>query len=162
MKKSKPQPKPSAKKERIEKQRKPSRERHPDIAVIGMACRFPGAKDYTEFWENLREGRSSIQEIPPERWDWKAYWGDPQGEANKSNSKWGGFVEDVDAFDTGFFGLSARDQEGLSIGVNGDELDTTNAGLNHAVDGVNSASTDTNNLDDGQIVLRGGHTSGHT
>ncbi|UUZ86380.1 type I polyketide synthase [Paenibacillus sp. P26] len=82
-----------------------------DIAIIGMACRFPGARNYEEFWENLKEGRSSIQEIPKDRWDWKAYWGDPQKERNKSNSKWGGFIDDVDAFDPGFFGLSAREVE---------------------------------------------------
>lgn len=38
-----------------------------DIAVIGMACRLPGAGNYEEFWENLKHGRSSIREIPPER-----------------------------------------------------------------------------------------------
>lgn len=63
-----------------------------DIAIIGMACRFPGAQNYDEFWDNLKEGRSSIQEIPKERWDWRDYWGDPQSGKNKSNSKWGGFI----------------------------------------------------------------------
>lgn len=81
-----------------------------EIAIIGIACRFPGAQNYEEFWDNLKEGRSSIQEIPKERWDWKEYWGDPQGK-NKSNSKWGGFIQDADAFDPGFFGLSAREVE---------------------------------------------------
>lgn len=81
-----------------------------EIAIIGIACRFPGAQNYEEFWDNLKEGRSSIQEIPKERWDWKEYWGDPQAD-NKSNSKWGGFIQDADAFDPGFFGLSAREVE---------------------------------------------------
>ncbi|SFJ70093.1 type I polyketide synthase, partial [Thermoflavimicrobium dichotomicum] len=85
----------------------------PGIAVIGMACRFPGAKNYEEFWENLKEGRSSIQEIPQERWNWRDYWGDPQTEINKTNSKWGGFIEDVDAFDPGFFGLTNREVENM-------------------------------------------------
>ncbi|WP_143812933.1 SDR family NAD(P)-dependent oxidoreductase [Paenibacillus sp. XY044] len=82
-----------------------------DIAIIGMACRFPGAQNYDEFWDNLKEGRSSIQEIPKERWDWREYWGDPQSGKNKSNSKWGGFIRDADAFDPAFFGLSAREVE---------------------------------------------------
>ncbi|MBJ9987818.1 SDR family NAD(P)-dependent oxidoreductase [Paenibacillus sp. S28] len=82
-----------------------------DIAIIGMACRFPGAQNYDEFWDNLKEGRSSIQEIPKERWDWRDYWGDPQSGKNKSNSKWGGFIRDADAFDPAFFGLSAREVE---------------------------------------------------
>ena len=40
-----------------------------DIAIIGVACRLPGARNYREFWNNLAYGVNSIQEIPPERWD---------------------------------------------------------------------------------------------
>jgi polyketide synthase PksN len=82
-----------------------------EIAIVGMACRFPGAENYEEFWKNLKQGLSHVQEIPPERWDWQDFWGDPLKETNKSNSKWGGFIKDVDAFDPGFFNLSAREAE---------------------------------------------------
>jgi len=82
-----------------------------DMAVVGMACRFPGAGNYAEFWENLAQGRSDIREIPAERWDWKAFRGDPQPDGNASNCKWGGFIGDVDVFDPSFFGLSAREAE---------------------------------------------------
>ncbi len=82
-----------------------------DIAVIGMACRFPGANNYQEFWENLAQGRTNIQEIPQNRWDWKTYWGNPHTETNKTDSKWGGFLDHVNTFDAGFFGLSAREAE---------------------------------------------------
>lgn len=88
-----------------------SLERQTDVAVIGMACRLPGAKDYEEFWENLKQGRSSIGEIPQERWDWNAYLGDPHSEKNKTNSKWGGFIQDIDAFDVGFFCYSTSEVE---------------------------------------------------
>jgi polyketide synthase PksN len=81
------------------------------IAVIGMSCRFPGAADYKAFWENLKKGKSSITEVPSSRWDWEAFWGDPKTETNKSNSKWGGFLEGVDHFDPAFFGLSPREVE---------------------------------------------------
>lgn len=84
-----------------------------DIAVIGMAGRFPGAQNYEEFWQNLREGRSGIQEIPRERWDWTAFWGEPKTESNKSNSKWGGFIEAVSDFDAGFFNISPREAEAM-------------------------------------------------
>ncbi|NSL87244.1 SDR family NAD(P)-dependent oxidoreductase [Chitinophaga sp. Mgbs1] len=77
-----------------------------DIAVIGMACRFPGAGNYTQFWNNLVHAVCSIREIPPERWDWRRYWGDPDKETNKSNSRWGGFINEVDCFDARFFKLS--------------------------------------------------------
>jgi acyl transferase domain-containing protein len=82
-----------------------------DIAVIGMACRIPEASDYRMFWENLKAGRSSIREIPSSRWDWKAYWGDPDKEVNKTNCKWGSFLDNVDCFDADFFKLSAREVE---------------------------------------------------
>lgn len=82
-----------------------------DVAVIGMSCRFPGAANYEEFWENLKAGRSDIEEVPMNRWDWKAYWGDPQTEKNKSDSRWGGFLKGVDNFDPDFFGLSVKEVE---------------------------------------------------
>ncbi|MBP2630115.1 MAG: Mycocerosate synthase, 6-deoxyerythronolide-B synthase, partial [Firmicutes bacterium] len=82
-----------------------------DIAIIGIACRFPGAENYGQFWENIKLGLSNIQEIPQNRWDWQALWGDPQIEINKSNSKWGGFIKNVDTFDASFFGFSPRESE---------------------------------------------------
>ena len=40
------------------------------IAVVGMACRFPGGVDNPdEYWELLKQGRSGIVRVPPERWD---------------------------------------------------------------------------------------------
>lgn len=76
------------------------------IAVIGMACRFPGAASPDEFWEGLLQGRDSVGEIPPERWRWEDVHGDPAREANKTNSKWGGFIGGIDQFDPLFFGMS--------------------------------------------------------
>lgn len=80
-----------------------------DIAVIGMACRFPGAPTYQQFWQNLAAGVDSITEVPQERWDWRAHWGDPQSEQNKTNSKWGGFIEDIDTFDPRFFAIAPQE-----------------------------------------------------
>ncbi len=40
-----------------------------DIAVVGMACRFPGAEDLDEYWRLLAEGRSAIKPVPPDRLD---------------------------------------------------------------------------------------------
>lgn len=80
-----------------------------DIAVIGMACRFPGAENYHEFWENLEQGRSSITTIPLERWNWQDFYGDPAKEENKMDNKWGGFVKDIDKFDSFFFNISPKE-----------------------------------------------------
>ena len=89
----------------------PNAEDNKGIAVIGMACRFPGARDYEEFWRNLEDGVNSISEIPKERWDWREYCGDLQTDVGKTHSKWGGFIEDIDKFDAAFFKISPREAE---------------------------------------------------
>jgi acyl transferase domain-containing protein len=81
-----------------------------DVAVIGMDCRFPGARDPVQFWENLAQNVNSIREIPSDRWDWRAYFGDPH-EINRTNSKWGGFIDDVDKFDAEFFRISPAEAQ---------------------------------------------------
>ncbi|HEX2927665.1 MAG TPA: SDR family NAD(P)-dependent oxidoreductase [Ruminiclostridium sp.] len=79
------------------------------IAVIGMSCVMPKSKDATEFWENLISAKDLIQEIPEDRWDWKAFYGDPEKEFNKTKAKWGGFIDDVGAFDAKFFHISPKE-----------------------------------------------------
>jgi acyl transferase domain-containing protein/acyl carrier protein len=79
------------------------------IAIIGISGVFPGAGDIDELWENLLNGRGCITEIPKTRWSWEEYYGDPVREANKTNIKWGGFIDGVDKFDPVFFGVSPRE-----------------------------------------------------
>ena len=81
------------------------------IAIIGMAGVMPQSEDLDAFWKHLEEGRDLITEIPPDRWDWRAYFGDPAREENKTTIKWGGFMKDVDKFDAAFFGISPREAE---------------------------------------------------
>ena len=79
------------------------------IAVIGLACRFPGAADAEAFWQLLREGRDAITEVPAERWDVEAYY-DPDPETpGRMYTRHGGFLEQVDRFDPQFFGISPRE-----------------------------------------------------
>ncbi len=75
-----------------------------DIAVIGLACRFPGAADADGFWDNIVAGRNSITEVPPERWDGRA----------DGRVRWGGFLSEHDCFDPEFFNLSWREAEAMS------------------------------------------------
>ena len=35
----------------------------PDIAIIGMSCRFPGAKNISDFWDNLLKGKESVKQL---------------------------------------------------------------------------------------------------
>ena len=57
------------------------------------------ARDVDEFWEKPWRRQDCITEIPKDRWDWREYYGDPAKEANKTNIKWGGFIDGVDEFD---------------------------------------------------------------
>jgi acyl transferase domain-containing protein len=79
------------------------------IAIIGIGCRFPGAKGPEAFWNLLREGVDAITEIPPERFDVGDVYDPKPGIPGKLNTKWGGFLEGVDEFDPYFFGISSRE-----------------------------------------------------
>ena len=80
------------------------------IAVVGMACRFPGGADTPErFWEVLEQGRNAVSEVPPERWDIDEYFDADPDAAGKMYTRHGGFVGGVDRFDPGFFGISPRE-----------------------------------------------------
>ncbi|SOD99165.1 non-ribosomal peptide synthetase [Spirosoma fluviale] len=78
------------------------------IAVTGLSLRFPGADRAATFWANLLAGIDSVTEVPTDRWDWQAFQGQTK-EANKSTTKWGGFINEIDTFDAGFFGISPRE-----------------------------------------------------
>jgi amino acid adenylation domain-containing protein len=80
-----------------------------EIAIVGMACRFPGANDYNQFWQNLEQGVNSVTEIPGQRWQLSNFYSPLLQQPNKSISKWGGFVQEVDQFDASFFGISPRE-----------------------------------------------------
>jgi len=85
--------------------------RREDIAIIGLAGKYPGAKNVEEFWDNLKTGKDSITEIPENRWDWKSYFDADKNKAGKIYSKWGGFIDGVDEFDPLFFNISPREAE---------------------------------------------------
>lgn len=82
-----------------------------DIAIIGMSGIMPQSPDLDSFWQNLINKKNMVSEIPKERWDWRQYYGDPAKEADKTDIKWGGFIDDIDCFDALFFGISPSEAE---------------------------------------------------
>jgi acyl transferase domain-containing protein/enoyl-CoA hydratase/carnithine racemase/acyl carrier protein/ribosomal protein S18 acetylase RimI-like enzyme len=80
-----------------------------DIAIIGLAGRYPQAKNIREFWKNLQNGKDCITEIPKERWDHSLFFDEDKNKPGKTYSKWGGFLEGVDRFDPLFFNISPRE-----------------------------------------------------
>ena len=83
-----------------EKQREP-------IAIISMACRFPGSSNTPEqFWELLRDGKSGVTEVPAERWHMPDFY-DPNPDApGKSYARYGAFIDEIDQFDAPFFNIA--------------------------------------------------------
>ena len=81
-----------------------SRLQETPIAVIGMACLFPGARNAAEFWDNIVNKRDAITDVPSNRWDVNDYY-DPDPKApDKTYCKRGGFLPEID-FDPMEFGM---------------------------------------------------------
>lgn len=74
------------------------------VAIVGMACIYPGSPDLESFWTNILEGGDFIREVPEERWSAAAYWQPGMMNPGKTPSKWGGFVADV-PFDPVEYGI---------------------------------------------------------
>ena len=79
------------------------------IAIIGIGCRFPGANTVEQFWQLLRDGENAITEIPANRFDVEKYYDPEPGKPGKIMSRYGGFVNEIDTFDAGFFNMSPRE-----------------------------------------------------
>ena len=89
-------------------QRSPVPGQRQDIAVVGFACRFPGAGSAEDFWRNLDNGVAAITTIPAERWDvatvFRQYGLNPATSCCR-----GGFIPDIDKFDAEFFMISPQE-----------------------------------------------------
>jgi len=81
------------------------------IAIIGMACRFPDANDVESYWDLLRYGLDAVREIPSDRWNLQEFFHPSDRQQGKMNTRWGGFLERIDEFDAGFFGIAPREAE---------------------------------------------------
>jgi acyl transferase domain-containing protein/acyl carrier protein len=89
------------------------RARSEPIAVVGLACRFPGGPDAETFWHALDAGRDLVTEIPADRWNIDEYY-DPDPDApGKMSTRWGGFIQGIDQFDPEFFGISPREASAM-------------------------------------------------
>ncbi|CAM5716722.1 Acyl carrier protein [Streptomyces alboniger] len=83
-----------------------------DVAIIGISGRYPQAGDLGSLWENLRGGKDGVTEVPADRWDHEALFGDLD-ESRARPGKWGGFLDGVDRFDPLLFGISPREAAAL-------------------------------------------------
>ena len=79
------------------------------IAIISVACRFPGSPDADAYWEVLSGGVDAIREIPEDRFDVDEFYDPDQQAPGKIYTRSGGYLDRVDEFDPEFFGISPRE-----------------------------------------------------
>jgi acyl transferase domain-containing protein/NADPH:quinone reductase-like Zn-dependent oxidoreductase/acyl carrier protein/NADP-dependent 3-hydroxy acid dehydrogenase YdfG len=101
--------------QQLKKQLAEADQRSPEpIAVIGMACRFPGGAGTPEaFWRVLASGADTVGEIPSDRWSWRQFYNADPKVAGTHYVRHGSFLENVADFDPEFFGISGREADAL-------------------------------------------------
>ncbi|MEU1755647.1 type I polyketide synthase [Micromonospora matsumotoense] len=123
------------------------------VAVVGIGCRFPGADGLAQLWQLLSGGGDAITEVPASRYDIDAYHDPRPGTPNRIISRRGGFLDQIDTFDAGYFGVAPREAERMDpqqrllletaaealadAGLTRDRLSTTRTGV--YVGGMSSA-----------------------
>ncbi|PLB48173.1 hypothetical protein P170DRAFT_410869 [Aspergillus steynii IBT 23096] len=85
------------------------------IALVGIGCRFPGASSTpAKFWDLLSKPKDVGAPVPKDRWDGDSFYNNRSGNHGTSNASESYFLsENVAAFDTSFFNISAREAESI-------------------------------------------------
>lgn len=78
------------------------------IAVIGLSCAFPGAKDAIDYWDNIKNGVNSVTDFEA-RWDKGKYYSQDVREPGKTNITSGGFLDDIYDFDPEYFNITPKE-----------------------------------------------------
>lgn len=84
------------------------------IAIIGLGCRFPGgANSPGEFWEAICRKTDAISEVPQDRWNLERFYNSDASVPGTIQTRFGGFLDQIDQFDADFFGISPREAAAL-------------------------------------------------
>lgn len=90
-------------------------EQHEPIAVIGMACRFPGGSDSpAKLWDLLRSPRNLVKRVPTDRFNPTAYFHPNGSHHGTTDCQEAYFLdEDVSRFDNSFFNIQPAEAEAM-------------------------------------------------
>ncbi len=87
---------------------------HEPIAIVGVACRFPGGAHHPEaFWQLLVEGRDAIRPIARDGLELERFYDPRPATPGRMFTRWGGFLDGLEQFDAEFFGISPREAASL-------------------------------------------------
>jgi len=79
------------------------------VAIVGMACSFPGAPSIADYWELIRDGRNESKVVPEDRWPVGSLYDPDPDKPGKASAKWACLIENLDQFDPVFFGITPRE-----------------------------------------------------
>jgi bacillaene biosynthesis, polyketide synthase / nonribosomal peptide synthetase PksN/BaeN len=108
---SRPSRPPRAQSSRVRTNHPPGK--RDDVAIIGIAGRYPKARSVSEFWDNLRGGKDCITEVPADRWNHARYFDPDKSRRDTTYGKWGGFIDGMDECDPLFFSIAPREMESI-------------------------------------------------
>ncbi|WP_262706021.1 MULTISPECIES: type I polyketide synthase [Streptomyces] len=150
---------------------------HEPIAIVGMACRYPGnAASPDELWTLLANGTDALSGFPVDRgWGLADLYDPDPGRAGKTYAVSGGFIHDAADFDAEFFGISPREalamdpQQRLLLetsweaieaaGINPSELSESPVGVFIGANGQDYLSRFQHDAEDGDGYLLTGNTA---
>ncbi len=83
-----------------------------DIAIVGMACRFPGAASLSEFWHNIQNAVDATSDVPPDRWNAEEFHQPGARASDRVDTRRGGYLASPVPFDASSFGIIPSSVDG--------------------------------------------------